>query len=98
MEISGIDEDQLIDKIVDRLVIKLIPRIDDAVNNHEDSDDLLTQKDVYTGILHCVYNTFVKHYLSDPTFPRRYQGDRMVFSRKAVNEWLDNDKNKHREA
>ena len=97
MQITGIDEDQLVDKIVDRLVVKLLPKFDVAVDKHEKSDELLDQKGVYTGILHCTYITFHKHYLSDPTFPHQYKGNRMVFSRKAVEKWIDVNGKKYEE-
>ncbi|WP_304058211.1 hypothetical protein [Levilactobacillus namurensis] len=84
-----IDENKLAELIANKLVDQIAPVVVQIMKDHEEEDYLMTKQEVYEGILHCSYNTFQSYYLKQPGFPVDYKGNRMVFSHKKINRWLD---------
>lgn len=89
MQISGISEDQFVDKIVDRLIEKVLPELKKQTEEQEKKDKTLTKKDVYTDYIPCSPNTFNDFYLAQTDLPRMRKGSRIVFSEKAIIEWKE---------
>ncbi|MEF7456944.1 hypothetical protein [Pediococcus pentosaceus] len=80
ISLDGIDE-----KVADRVVELIVPKIEQQINQTFKSDKLLTQDEVL-GKLHVGYELFKRDYY--PTMPHIGHGKGIRYSEKAVDEWI----------
>lgn len=80
ISLDGIDQ-----KVADRVVELIIPKIEERINQTLKSDKLLTQDEVMEK-LHVGYELFKRDYY--PTMPHIGHGKGIRYSEKAVDEWI----------
>lgn len=80
ISLDGIDQ-----KVADRVVELIVPKIEQQINQTLKSDKLLTQDEVL-GKLHVGYGLFKRDYY--PTMPHIGHGKGIRYSEKAVDEWI----------
>lgn len=54
----------------------------------ENTDELLTKRELCEKILHCDFKTAEKHFINKEKFPYYQQGNLKKFPRKAVEKWI----------
>ncbi|MBF7130927.1 hypothetical protein [Pediococcus pentosaceus] len=79
--LDGIDQ-----KVADRVVELIIPKIEERINQTLKSDKLMTQDEVL-GKLHVGYELFKRDYY--PTMPHIGHGKGVRYSEKAVDKWIE---------
>ncbi|CAM3205264.1 hypothetical protein PEAC54167_02650 [Pediococcus acidilactici] len=85
IQFEGIDE-----KVADRVVELIIPKIEERLNSATKPDQLLTQEQVMKK-LHVGFELFKRDYY--PTIPHIGHGKGVRYSEKAVDKWIqDNQK------
>ena len=85
IQFEGIDE-----KVADRVVELIIPKIEERLNSAAKPDQLLTQEQVMKK-LHVGFELFKRDYY--PTMPHIGHGKGVRYSEKAVDKWIqDNQK------
>jgi hypothetical protein len=81
ISLDGIDE-----KVADRVVELIIPKIEERLSQTIKSDKLMTQDEVM-GKLHVGYELFKRDYY--PTIPHIGYGKAARYSEKAVDKWIE---------
>lgn len=85
IQFEGIDE-----KVADRVVELIIPKIEERLSQTTKPDQLLTQEEVMKK-LHVGFELFKRDYY--PTMPHIGHGKGVRYSEKAVDKWIqDNQK------
>lgn len=80
IRLDGIDQ-----KVADRVVELIIPKIEERISQTIKSDKLMTQDEVMEK-LHVGYELFKRDYY--PTMPHIGHGKGIRYSEKAVDEWI----------
>ncbi len=80
IQFEGIDE-----KVADRVVELIIPKIEERLNSATKPDQLLTQEEVMKK-LHVGFELFKRDYY--PTMPHIGHGKGVRYSEKAVERWI----------
>lgn len=81
ISLDGIDE-----KVADRVVELIIPKIEERINKTIKSDKLMTQDEVMEK-LHVGYELFKRDYY--PTMPHIGHGRGIRYSEKAIDKWIE---------
>ncbi|MGI1808880.1 helix-turn-helix domain-containing protein [Pediococcus pentosaceus] len=81
ISLDGIDQ-----KVADRVVELIIPKIEEQINQTLKSDKLLTQDEVMEK-LHVGYELFKRDYY--PTMPHIGHGRGIRYSEKAIDKWIE---------
>lgn len=81
ISLDGIDQ-----KVADRVVELIIPKIEERINQTLKSDKLLTQDEVMEK-LHVGYELFKRDYY--PTMPHIGRGRGIRYSEKAIDKWIE---------
>lgn len=81
ISLDGIDQ-----KVADRVVELIIPKIEERINKTLKADKLLTQDEVMEK-LHVGYELFKRDYY--PTMPHIGHGRGIRYSEKAIDKWIE---------
>lgn len=81
ISLDGIDE-----KVADRVVELIIPKIEEQFNKTLKTDKLMTQDEVMEK-LHVGYELFKRDYY--PTMPHIGHGRGIRYSEKAIDKWIE---------
>lgn len=74
--------------LVNPLLEKIWPKIDETVAEKIKREDMLTREQVASEILNCAANTADKYYLYQPGFPYIQEGKNRKYYAPAVRKWL----------
>ncbi|MCL3857903.1 helix-turn-helix domain-containing protein [Pediococcus pentosaceus] len=81
ISLDGIDE-----KVADRVVELIIPKIEERINKTLKTDKLMTQDEVMEK-LHVGYELFKRDYY--PTMPHIGHGRGIRYSEKSIDKWIE---------
>lgn len=85
---DGIDQNTVISSAIVELKKELVAVVSDLIKA-EAKPDVMNKKTMCTEVLGCDPKTFDEYYQYQSGFPFMYKGARKVFSRRAVQKWID---------
>ncbi|WP_338230690.1 DNA-binding protein [Lactiplantibacillus paraxiangfangensis] len=82
------DDQKFIEAVANAVADRVMPELETMVKKYHEPDQGLDQAGA-AKVLGCGKDMLNDYYINQPGFPHFMKGSRMVFSRKAIEKWMD---------